>query len=116
MISIGDLFFTDFQSISVAIDRNTNVGHVLCGLQKEIQFHSNNFPQLVKDYLTLDEDIQCMINEMKDIFLSTNSSERVGRCLHNPRDGSKVLQIHGALLPQNNELLILTAVVNESMK
>ena len=66
---------------------------------------------LVKDYLPRDEDIQSVISEIKDKF--SNSSDRVGRYIPNLNDDSKILHIDGALLPQNNKVLMLTAVVNE---
>jgi len=97
---------------SLTPDRN--IGYALCCYQKEIQFKSNNFSMLVKDYLPREEDLQSVIMEMKDAF--SNSSDRVGRYIPNLNDDSKVLHIDGALLLQNNKILMLTAVVNEMKK
>ena len=96
---------------------------MLCYRQSETQFKSKNFCNLVEDYLPREEDIQSLVTEMKEHLSNAYSSDpssstnnRVGRYIPNPNDNSKVLQIDGALLPQNNTVLLLTAVVNEFKK
>jgi len=101
-------------NISMNNNGSKTMGHVLCCLQKEIQFKSKNLSVLARDYFAREDDLQCVIRELKYVFAaSTKSPERVRKSIPHPSDPSKELQISGALLPGNNGALLLTAMVHQ---
>jgi len=62
-----------------------------------------------------------LITGIKESLLASNSSDQssnpnqqIVQYLPNPNNNSEMLQISGALLPQNNAIVLLTAVVSES--
>ena len=75
-------------------------------------------------YLPREEDVQSMIMGIIESLSSSdpgdqssaNPNLQIGRYLPNPNDNSKMLQINGALLPQNNDILLITASVSEFQK
>ena len=73
----------------------------------------------MKEYLPYDEDIRLIVAEMEEKLPNENApdqtptiSNRAGRFIPNPNDHSRVLRIEGAILPQNNAVLILTVAVD----
>mmetsp|Transcript_3341 Transcript_3341/g.3723 ORF Transcript_3341/g.3723 Transcript_3341/m.3723 type:complete len:894 (-) Transcript_3341:100-2781(-) len=101
--------------------RKNNVAHILCCRHSKIQFKTKSFCGLVKVYLPRDEDLQSLITGIKESLLASNSSDQssnpnqqIVQYLPNPNNNSEMLQISGALLPQNNAIVLLTAVVSES--
>ena len=96
-----------------------NIGHILCFRPSKAQFRSSNFSTISKEYLPRDQDIRCMVAEMEEKLSNSNSLDntpsvcnRAGKFIPNPNDHSKVLQIEGVILPQNNSILLLTVVVD----
>jgi len=74
-------------------------------------------------YLPRDEDLQSLITGIKESLSASNSSDqssnpnlKIVQYLPNPNNNSETLQINGALLPQNNAIVLLSAVVSESKK
>lgn len=99
---------------------NENFGHMLCCRHNKNRFKSKNFCDLVKIYLPLDDDLTSLIKGIEENLSPasgdklTNPSQHIIRCLSNPNDSSKILQINGTLLPlQNKAIIFLTAVVKE---
>ena len=93
---------------------------MLCCRQSKLQFKSKNFSTIVGDYLPRDEDIQSTVSEIENKFSTRNSSDlssstcnRAGMFIPNPNDSSIVLQVEGAILPQNQTVLMLTVLVDE---
>jgi hypothetical protein len=92
----------------------------LCSRQSKVQFQSNNFSTIAKEYLPRMEDVQSIVAEMEEKFSNANSSDlsssacdRAGMYIPNPNDSSRALHIEGAILPHSNAVLLLTVVVDE---
>ena len=102
-------------------DRNKTVGHMLYSRQNQLQFKSKNFSTIVRDYLPRDEDVQSIVSEIENKLSTRNSSDlsstsannRAGMFIPNPSDSSKALQVDGAILPQDQTVLLLTVLVDE---
>ena len=127
MESVGDQFeetargLLDTLEFVSTITRNKVVGHMVCCRQTKLQLKSRNFSTVAVDYLPHEEDIQSIVESIEDKFLnrnprdlSSNACNRAGLFIPSPKfDTSKVLNVEGFILPQNQSILLLTFVVDE---
>lgn len=128
MESVGDQFEETARSLLDTLEfvgtftrRDKATGHIVCCRQTKLQLKSKNFSTIAVEYLPREEDVQAIVESIEDKFLNRNARDlrsnacnRAGMYIPSPsQDTSKVLNVEGFILPQNQSVLLITFVVDE---